>query len=106
MSNIDIIINEIKKVYYIKDTYAISSYLFYNSSEIDYYNLGEFGCKVSRKLNMNNWYLGSYDNYFILEINEKYFIIYFDNNKIKNTIEVIIRRCSSEIELNNMKLEI
>jgi hypothetical protein len=106
MSDIDIIISEIKKVHYIKETYAISSHIFYNSSEIDYNNLGEFGCKISRKLNINNWYLGSYDNYFIIEINEKYFIIYFDNNKIKNTIEVVIRRCNSESELHEMKLAI
>jgi hypothetical protein len=104
MSDFDIIINEIKKVYYIKDTYAISSYIFYNSLDIDYCNIGEFGCKISNKLNMNNWYLGSNDNYFVLEINEKYFIIYLDNNKIKNSIEIIIRRFDSNEELNNMKL--
>ena len=104
MCDIDIIINEIKKVYYITDTYAISSHIFYNSLDIDYYNLGEFGCKISNKLNMNNWYLGSNDNYFVIEINEKYFIIYFDNNKIKNTIEVIIRRFNSNEELSDMKL--
>jgi hypothetical protein len=104
MDDINIIINEIKKVYNIKETYAISSYIFHNSIDIDYYNLGEFGCKISRKLNIENWFLGSNDNYFVLEINEKYFIIYFDNNKIKNSIEVIIRRFDSNKELSNMKL--
>jgi|688.fasta_scaffold00528_20 hypothetical protein len=106
MSNIDNIINEIKKVYFITDSYAVSSFLINNPIDIDYYNLGEFGCKISRKLNMDNWYIGTYDNYIVIEINDKYIIVYFEHNILKNTIEIVTRRCNNNKEYIELKLAI
>lgn len=108
MTSLQIIIDEIKKVYAIDDDYAVGSYCFYDNSmiDIDIYNIAEFACSVSSKLGMGNWFLCADRNYFVLEIDDKYMVVYFADDRFDDYTEFVIRRCNNDQEFADMMLAI
>ena len=105
MTSIQFIVDEIKKIYAIKDDYAVGSY-FKKSFEIDINNIAEFACSVSSKLDLENWFLCANQNYFVLEIDERYIIVYFANDRLDNNTEFVIRRCNNNQEYIDIILAI
>ena len=95
----------LKKIYAIKDDYAVGSY-FKKSFEIDINNIAEFACCVSSKLDLENWFLCANQNYFVLEIDERYIIVYFANDRLDNNTEFVIRRCNNNQEYIDIILAI
>jgi hypothetical protein len=106
MTSIQFFVDEIKKIYAITDDFAVGSYYFNESMSIEISNIAELACSVSSKLNLENWFLCANDNYFVLEIDDKYIIVYFADDRIDDNIEIVIRRCNNNIEYNNLMLEI
>lgn len=95
MTSIQIIVERIKNVYAIKKTYASGSYYFIEPLDIDMNNLAEFACSVSLNLGLENWFLDAKKNYFVLEIEDKYIIVYFADDRTDNATEFVIRRCNN-----------
>ena len=106
MTSVKIIVDEIKKVYAIKNDYAVGSYCFYEPLDIDINNIAEFACLVSFKLDLENWFLCANENYFVLEIDNKYIVVYFANDRYDNATEFVIRRCNNNKEYNQVILAI
>lgn len=106
MTSIQIIVDEIKKIYAIIDDYAVGSYYYNKPLDIDITNIGEFACSVSSKLDLENWFVCAQENYFVLEINEKYIIVYFANDRLDNSTEFVIRRCNNNQEYMDIILAI
>ena len=102
MTPIQIIVNEIKKVYAISKDFAVGSYCFYEPLDIDINNIAEFACSVSSNLDLENWFLCANGNYFVLEIDDKYMVVYFANDRLDNATEFVIRRCNNNIEYQDV----
>ena len=79
---------------------------FKESMSIEISNIAELACSISSKLSLENWFLCANDNYFVLEIEDKYMIVYFADDRLDNDTEIVIRRCNNNIEYNNLMLEI
>jgi hypothetical protein len=106
MNSIQIIADEIKKVYAIKNDYAVGSYCFHEPLDIDINDMAEFACSVSVKIGFENWVLCVNGNYFVLEIDDRYMVIYFADDRLDNATEFVIRRCNNYQEYNDIILEI
>jgi hypothetical protein len=106
MTSVQIIVDEIKKVYAISKDFAVGSYCFHEPLDIDISDIAEFACSVSSKLNLENWFLCANRNYFVLEIDDKYIVVYFANDRIDNATEFVIRRCNNNIEYQDLMLAI
>lgn len=106
MTSVQIIVEEIKKVYSISKDFAVGSYCFHEPLDIDISDIAEFACSVSSKLDIENWFLFANKNYFVLEIDDKYMVIYFANDRNDNATEFVIRRCNNNIEYENLLLAI
>jgi len=106
MSSIQIIVDEIKKVYAIADDYATGSYCFYEPLDFPTINIVKFACAVSEKLEMGNWFLCADRNYFVLEIDDKFIVVYIADDRYDDATEFIIRRCNNDQEFADMMLEI
>jgi hypothetical protein len=101
MNSVQFIVDEIKKVYAIKKDFAIGSYCFYEPLDIDIRNIAEFACLVSLKLDLENWFLCADENYFVLEIDERFMVVYFADDRSDNATEFVIRRCNNIDEYND-----
>lgn len=106
MSFIDIITRKVEEVFAIKEEYAVGSHFFYEPIDVNLSNFGEIACIISQKLSIKNWFLTAYYNYFVFEIDDKYIIVYIANDRIDDTIEVVIRRCNNDQEFADMMLMI
>ena len=106
MTSVQIIVDEIKKIYNISHEYAVGSYYFREPLDIDIKNISEFACLVSLKLGLNNWFLCANENYFVLEIDDKFMVIYFADDRNDNATEFVIRRCNNNKEYNEVILAI
>jgi hypothetical protein len=104
MTSVQFIADEIKKVYIMSEHYAFNTYILDTPNYID--NIGEFACSVSLKLNLENWLLCTNKNYFVLEIDDIYMIVYFADDRFDNITEFVIRRCNNEEEYNDAILAI
>jgi hypothetical protein len=93
MTSIQFIVDEIKKVYIMKTEHSFDTYFFKETIDID--NIGEFACSVSLNLDWENWVLCANKNYFVLEIDDKYMIVYFADDRQDNATEFVIRRCNN-----------
>lgn len=96
MTFVEIIVEKIKKVYAIADEFAVGSYIY--AEPMDKSNLAEFACSVSAKLNMENWFLCAEKNYFVLEIDERFMVVYFADDRLDDATEFVVRRCNTEEE--------
>jgi len=106
MTSIQFFVDEIKKIYAITDDFAVGSYYFRDPTTIDISNIAEFACLISSKLSLENWFLCASSNYFVLEIDDKYMIVYFADDRFDNAIEFVIRRCNNNIEYQELLLAI
>ena len=102
MTSVQIIVDEIKKVYAISKDFAVGSYCFHEPMDIDIRDIAEFACSVSSKLDLENWFLCANGNYFVLEIDDRYMVIYFANDRNDNATEFVIRRCNNNIEYQDL----
>lgn len=101
MTSVKILVEDIKKVFAIKDKHAVGSYRLKDATAINISELAEFACSVSRDLGIENWFLCATTNYFVLEIDDKFIVVYFaDDVPVDCGIEYVIRRCNSEEEYN------
>ena len=101
MTFVKIFVEDIKKIFASKDKHAVGSYRLKDPSEINISELAEFACSVPRDLDIENWFLCATDNYFVLEIDDKFIVVYFaDDVPIECGIEYVIRKCNSEEEYN------
>jgi hypothetical protein len=105
-SSIQILVDEIKKVYAIADDYAVGSYCFYEPMDIEIKNIAEFASSVSSKLDLENWFLCAYGNYFVLEIDDKFVVVYIADDRFDDATEFVIRRCNNDQEFADMMLAI
>jgi hypothetical protein len=105
-SSIQLIVDEIKKVYAITDDFAVGSYCFYEPLDIDIKNIAEFACSVSSKLDLENWFLQAEANYFVLEIDDKFIVVYFADDRLDDATEFVIRRCNNDQEFADVMLAI
>jgi len=96
MTFVEILVEKIKKVYAITDDFAVNSYIY--TEPMDKSNLAEFACSVSSKLGMENWFLCADKNYFVLEIDERFMVVYFADDRLDNATEFVVRRCNTEEE--------
>ena len=106
MTSVQIIADEIKKVYAISNEYAVGSYCFHEPLDIDINDMAEFACSVSLKLGFENWVFRVNGNYFVLEIDNRYIIVYFADDRFDNATEFVIRRCNNEQEYDQIILSI
>jgi hypothetical protein len=106
MNSVQFIVDEIKKIYAIKKDFAIGSYCFNEPLDIDIRNIAEFACSVSLKLDLENWFLCADDNYFVLEIDDRFMVVYFADDRNDNATEFVIRRCNNIEEYNDAILAI
>jgi hypothetical protein len=106
MASIQFFVDEIKKIYSISKDFAVGSYYFNEPMDIDISDIAEFACSVSSKLDLENWFLCANGNYFVLEIDDKYIVVYFADDRIDNATEFVIRRCNNNDEYNNLMLAI
>lgn len=106
MSSIQILVDEIKKVYAIADDYATGSYVFYEPLDVSTIDIAKFASAVSAKLEMGNWFLCADRNYFVLEIDDKFVVVYIVDDRYDDATEFIIRRCNNDQEFADMMLEI
>jgi hypothetical protein len=106
MASIKFVVDEIKKIYSISKDFAVGSYYFNEPMDIDIRDIAEFACSVSSKLDLENWFLCANKNYFVLEIDDKYIVVYFADDRIDNATEFVIRRCNNNDEYNNLMLAI
>lgn len=101
MTSVKIFVEDIKRIFASKDKHAVGSYRLKDAAAIDISELAEFACSVSRDLDIENWFLCATNNYFVLEIDDKFIVVYFaDDVPIDCGIEYVIRRCNSEEEYN------
>lgn len=103
MTSIQFFVDEIKKIYEIPNDFAVGSYYFQEPMTID---IGEFACSVSSKLNLENWFLCASNNYFVLEIQDKYMLVYFADDRNDNATEFVIRRCNTDTEYQDLIIQI
>jgi hypothetical protein len=106
MTSVQIIVDEIKKVYAITNEFAVGSYCFKEPLDIDIRNIAEFACLVSSKLGLDNWFLCANGNYFVLEIEDRYMVVYFADDRYDNATEFIIRRCNTDEEYDDVIMAI
>jgi hypothetical protein len=106
MTSIQIIIREIKKIYEINEEFAVGSYCFYEPLDININDIAEFACSVSYNLGLDNWFVCANNNYFVLEIDNRYMIIYFADDRFDDATEFVIRRCNTDDEYKEIILAI
>lgn len=96
MSLLNIVVDNIRKIYSLQDKCAYCTQLHDEHFNIN--NIAEFACSVSVNLDIDNWFLFAGDNYFALEVNECFMIVYFAVDRVDKCTEFVIRRCNSDYE--------